>query len=155
MNKREIRWVILLICIDQLTKFIVNLTVELGEEISVLGRFFCISDAQNFATALHIVEGHYLMVIVITMLSLVLLFSYFHHLQADDHLSRKGLVLMMGGLCGNLLDRLFLHYVRDIFVFTVADSSIILNLADLFLWAGLLMVVISHLSAFKHPQDQQ
>lgn len=151
MNKRDIRWVLLLICIDQLTEFIVNLTVELDDEILVLGRFFCITDAQNFGTALHIVEGHTFLVILITALSLLLVFSYFHHVESDDHMSRYGLLCMMGGLCGNLLDRLFLHYVRDIFLVSIADFSMILNLADLFLWIGLILIVSSHLKELRHP----
>lgn len=153
MNKREIRWVFLLVCMDQLTKFIANLTVELGDEIAVLGRFLCITDAQNFGTALHIVEGHYLLVIFITILSLVLVFSYFHHIQSDDKMSRWGLVFMMSGLCGNLLDRLFLHYVRDIFLIAFLDASMILNLADLFLWIGLILVIISHLKTLRGPEN--
>ncbi len=154
MNKREIRWVLLLICVDQLTKFIVNLTVELGDEVPILGHFFCLSDAQNFGTAWNIVEGHGLLVILITVLSLILVYSYFHHLDDDDRMSRYGLLWMMGGLGGNLLDRLFLHYVRDIFLITIAGGSMILNLADLFLWAGLILVVVSHFKAWKASQSQ-
>lgn len=154
MNKKEIKWVLLLICIDQLTKFIVNLSVELGDEIAVLGHFFCITDAQNFGTAFQIVEGHSIMVILITVLSLILVFSYFHHLDSDDRWSRYGLLWMMGGLSGNLLDRLFLHYVRDILLIRIGEASIILNFADLFLWAGLIMVLASHLKAWQTSQSK-
>lgn len=141
MKKHHIKWIFFYICIDQIIKFIINLTIEIGHELPLISNFLYLTDKQNYGTAFHIVEGHMLSVVITTVLSLVLLISFYHHCDEQDTWFIHGILLMLGGLGGNLLDRLFLGYVRDVIGICVFDNHIILNFADIFLWAGLLMIV--------------
>lgn len=155
MKKQHIKWIFFYICIDQLTKFIINLSINLGDEIPLIGNFFYLTDAQNYGTAFQIVEGHTLTVIITTVLSLILLISFYHHTSEGDRLCIFGILMMMGGLCANLLDRLFLHYVRDILGICIFDMHIILNLADIFLWAGLIIIAVTEFKQWRNKQQKQ
>lgn len=158
MKKQHITWVFIYICIDQITKFIANLSIEIGHEFPLLGHFLYLTDAQNYGTAFQIVEGHMISVMITTVLSVVLLISFYHHIDETDKPSIHGILLMLGGLIGNLLDRLFLGYVRDIIGICLFDSHLILNLADIFLWTGLITVAFIELKRLQnknmHKQKQ-
>lgn len=155
MKKQHITWVFIFICIDQITKFIVNLSIEIGQEFPLIGDFLYLTDAQNYGTAFQIVEGHMFSVIITTVLSLVLLISFYHHIDEQDHLCIHSILLMLGGLGGNLLDRLCLGYVRDIIGICVFDTHLILNIADVLLWSGLIMMAVIELKRWYQKNANQ
>lgn len=150
MKKQHIKWILFYICFDQITKFIINLSIEIGHEYPLISDFLYLTDKQNYGTAFHIVEGHMLSVIITTLLSLVLLISFYHHTEEKDTRCIHGILLMLGGLGGNLLDRLFLGYVRDIIGISVFDAHLILNIADILLWAGLIIVVYTVIKQWQN-----
>ncbi len=155
MKKQHITWVFIYIFIDQITKFITNLSIEIGHEFPLFGNFLYLTDAQNYGTAFQIVEGHMLSVIITTVLSLILLISFYHHSDEQDTWCIQGILLMLGGLTGNLLDRLFLGYVRDIIGIYIFDSHLILNLADIFLWFGLIMIALLEFKRWRKKDAEK
>ena len=81
MKKQHIKWILFYICLDQITKFVINLSIGIGHEYPLISDFLYLTDKQNYGTAFHIVEGHMLSVIITTLLSLVLLISFYHHIS--------------------------------------------------------------------------
>lgn len=150
MKKQHIKWILFYIFFDQITKFIINLTIEIGHEYPLISDFLYLTDKQNYGTAFHIVEGHMFSVIITTLLSLVLLISFYHHTEENDIRCIHGILLMLGGLSGNLLDRLFLGYVRDIIGISIFDFHVILNLADILLWIGLIIVAYTIIKQWQN-----
>lgn len=159
MKKKHIEFLLILLSIDQITKYIAFYTISFHDEINVLGDTIYLMNAQNYGTAFGIVEGHMFSVFIITVLSLILLYSFYHHTSEHDHLSIMGIILMMSGLIGNFLDRLFLGFVRDFIGISLFGGDIILNIADLFLWIGLFMIVYSELKDlqenYKRKKDKK
>lgn len=157
MKKTHMKIIMALLCIDQISKFIAGITLPFQEESTSMNHMIYFMNAQNYGTAFGIVEGHMFSVLIITFLSLILLFSYYHHICEDDHLSLNGILLMMSGLLGNLMDRLFLSYVRDFIAISIFDEWIILNIADIFLWVGLGMIILAQIkeNQSKHTKNVQ
>lgn len=149
MKKKHLEFVIALLFIDQLTKFIAAMTLSFKDELPIIGNSLYLMNAQNYGTAFGIVEGHRFTVYLITILSLILLFSFYHHTKKTDHLAVYGILCMMSGLLGNLLDRLFLHYVRDFIGITLFGNGLIMNLADAILWIGLILIVYSEIKEIR------
>lgn len=145
MKKKHIEFLLILLCIDQFTKYIAVHTIALREEVVVLQDIFYFMNAQNYGTAFGIVEGHMFSVSIITILSLVLLYSFYHHTTQEDYFSIAGILLMMSGLMGNFLDRIFLGYVRDFIGVSLLGTDVILNIADLLLWIGLFLIIYSEI----------
>lgn len=159
MKKKHIEFLLILLSIDQITKYIAFYTISFHDEINVLGDTIYLMNAQNYGTAFGIVEGHMFSVFIITVLSLILLYSFYHHTGENDRFSIMGIILMMSGLIGNFLDRLFLGFVRDFIGISLFGGDIILNIADLFLWIGLFMIVYSELKDlqenYKRKKDKK
>lgn len=153
MKRNHVTFITILLCIDQISKFIAGVTLPYQEEITSAPQFFHFMNAQNYGTAFGIVEGHMLSVLIITVLSLVLLFSYYQHVNENDNISVFGIILMMSGLLGNFMDRIFLSYVRDFIAISVFDEMIILNIADLFLWIGLGMIIYAQIKENQNKQN--
>lgn len=52
-----------------------------------------------------------------------------------------GLSILMGGMLGNVIDKLTYGYTIDFIPFSIGHFSVVYNLADVFIWAGSLVVL--------------
>jgi signal peptidase II len=70
-------------------------------------------------------------VVVILVYAFVI---YRHFPSLDTRLNKIALGLILGGTVGNMIDRVWLHYVRDFIdvsiwpVFNIADSSLVVGI---------------------------
>lgn len=120
---------IIVFLFDQLTKFIISNTVALGSSIRVIKNFFFISNIQNTGAGFGLFKGQQTLLVWFSVVMIGLIFYYY-----DKVLEKKSTIvfvaLILGGIFGNLVNRLFLGYVIDFLDFTfwpafnVADSAI-------------------------------
>lgn len=61
-------------------------------------------------------------------------------LPARSYLLKNGLSLMLGGILGNVIDKLTLGYTVDFIPFEFQDLSYVFNIADIFIWFGAIIV---------------
>ena len=119
---------------DQLTKQAVRAHLTYGESHPVIGGFFNLVYVRNDGAAWNILSGHGIVLILISVAVLVLLFVY-RRSFLKDQLSHKILLgLLIGGIAGNLVDRIRFGWVTDFLdfqfgsyhypSFNVADSCI-------------------------------
>ena len=80
------------------------------------------------------------MLSVVSILFIIgfVLFDIFNH--KNDWLYIFGIGLILSGAIGNLVDRLFLGYVRDFI--SIKLFSFVFNLADLFITAGVICFLV-------------
>jgi len=119
---------------DQVTKHVVRSYLGLGESVPVIPGLLDFSYVQNTGAAWGMLRGlnNWLVVLSVAMLLVILTFRRFFITHALLH--RIAMGLMIGGIVGNLIDRLRLGYVVDFIdfhlksshfpAFNVADSSI-------------------------------
>jgi signal peptidase II len=120
--------------LDQLTKQAVRANFVYGESSPVIEGFFNLVYVRNDGAAWNILSGHGIVLILISMAVLVLLVVYrrsFLQEQLSHHIL---LGLMIGGIAGNLVDRIRFGWVTDFLdfqfgsyhypSFNVADSAI-------------------------------
>lgn len=129
-----------LVSLDQLTKTLVVGNFSLGESRDVIKNFFNLTLIHNTGAAFGILanlnpairEPFFL---IIPSLTLVAILYAFHKLRDDEVGSIFGLILIVGGAIGNLIDRMRLGYVVDFLdfhwfsryhfpAFNIADSAI-------------------------------
>ncbi len=126
--------------LDQLTKLWVVTRVSPFDPVEVIEGFFHITHSRNPGAALGLFQGTPVVVfVVLTLLAIGLVASFYRRLEPDDRLSAAALGMIVGGASGNLFDRLFRGEVIDflqfdlgLFVFpdfNVADSSIVVGIA--------------------------
>jgi signal peptidase II len=139
---------VLIAVADQLTKFLVQKFFVLHESLTVIPGFFDLRYIQNTGAAFGRFEGGYIWLSVLSVVMLVLIVIFRKLIMGNGIFDRICLGLICGGIVGNLIDRVRLHYVVDFLdfyfkghhfpAFNVADSSICVGV---FLYAVLQYIV--------------
>ena len=121
--------------LDQLTKKYISANLSLGQSIAVIKNIFHLSLVHNRGVAFGLFNGWQPFFIILT--SLVILYIVVDLCLNSKHygISRRiAFGLILGGACGNLLDRLRLGYIVDFLdfriwpVFNAADSAITIGM---------------------------
>jgi len=134
--------IILIIGLDQLTKFIFNNNLVLNSPNPVLKGFFYLTLVHNRGAAFGILKNQLLLFILSSIFAIILIYFNLKKSKQNNKLSLNNLALglILSGAIGNLIDRLFLGYVIDFLdfcvwpVFNVADSAITVG-AVLLAWS--------------------
>ena len=120
--------------LDQLTKVVVLKSFVLGERREVIQGLFDLRYVQNTGAAWGMLQGlsHWLVALSILMLVVIVVFR--RHFIKSNVWYRLAMGLMIGGIWGNLIDRVRLGYVVDFLdffwklhhfpAFNLADSAI-------------------------------
>ena len=139
---------ILIVALDQLTKFVVNRTVPLHASVTVIPGLVDFTHVRNSGAAfgiLNAVEFPFKSVViaVIATAALVGVGMYAASLAHHQLVARLGLALIIGGAAGNLIDRIAAGSVVDFvdvywhtyhfWAFNVADSAISVGVAIMIL----------------------
>lgn len=125
---------LVILFLDQLTKQAIRANFVYGESHPVIDGFFNLVYVRNDGAAWNILSGHGIILILISFAVLVLLVVY-HRSFLQDQFSHKILFgLMIGGIAGNLIDRIRFGWVTDFLdfefgayhypSFNIADSAI-------------------------------
>lgn len=148
MNKREdiYKVTILIFTLDQLIKYYINKFMELNTSIKVIPNFFEILYVRNKGAAFSILEKYTFLIIIISVIFLVILDRYIKKEKSFNKLSIIALGMIMGGIFGNLMDRIIYHSVIDYLSFTIFNYSFpIFNLADIGITIGVILLIINEL----------
>lgn len=128
-KKREVIIVLLVLALDQLSKFILNANLALNESIPLVKGVFSLTLIHNRGAAFGIFKNQVYIFIFISVIAIALVYSMLKN-NKSDKLYSLSLNLILAGALGNLFDRVFLGYVIDFLdfhiwpVFNIADSAI-------------------------------
>ena len=142
----------LMIVLDQVIKFLVRANIPLGESIPFLPHIMDLTYVQNTGAAFSMLSKH---TWVLTLLSAVIV-AVIAVLVAKGvltgRLGKFSATLIMAGGIGNLIDRLFLKYVTDMFQTTFMNFAVF-NWADCCVTVGAVLLFIYLL--FFYGKDQK
>lgn len=142
MNKKYGILALVLIALDQITKLIVANTMEYGQSISILGRFFELTYVHNTGAAWSMLEGKMGFFYLISIVALAVLGYFFLKTSASEKYTKLGLILMMAGTIGNFIDRLAYQYVIDFLDFVIFGYDFpVFNVADSVLCIGVMFIL--------------
>ncbi len=128
----------LIALLDQVTKYLIRQKLLTGQYVVIPG-FFDLSYVQNTGAAWGIMQGlnNWLVILSVIMLGVLIIFR--RSILQDTTVHRIAAGLMIGGIIGNLIDRVRLGYVIDFLhffwrdhhfpSFNVADSAICIGVA--------------------------
>ena len=127
---------------DRLSKILVSSYLQPGEYITTPGDFFRIALVHNTGAAFGILKGHtsvFAIISAIAVFSITLFLIYEHNRL---FLRDTGLSLILGGVLGNLFDRLRFGYVIDFLDFRVWP---VFNIADSAITIGVFLIALEYL----------
>ena len=128
--------------LDFVCKFIITHILSFNDSIMVIKNFFYISLVKNTGGAFSIFMGSTFLLIVISFLILLGIFTYIYKNNIRNRVSLMGFGLLIGGAMGNLFDRIFYGYVIDYLDFKIFGYGYpIFNLADSFVVIGAIILL--------------
>lgn len=137
--------VILILLIDQVSKLVVSSKLSLSQSIPIIKNILHITFVKNTGAAFGLFKDNIFFFIAVSVIAIVtigamLLKAIKNDKFYDNFLFNFGLVLIMSGALGNLIDRISLRYVIDFIDVRVWP---VFNFADTFITIGTALLIIS------------
>jgi len=137
---------VLIVVLDQVTKYIVTLNLAYYEFIPVLP-VFNLTHVHNYGAAFSFLSGaggwQRWFFAILALVASILMISWLKYTSRNQHLLCVSLVLILGGALGNLIDRLVFGYVIDFLDFYWSDYHFpAFNVADVSITFGAFFMVI-------------
>lgn len=131
MKKISILSLIIFI-IDQVFKLIIGFSIELNTSFVVIKNFFNISNVHNYGAAFSILYGNRVFLILVSLIALFLVYYFLIKNKDLSKIETAIYSLLIGGILGNLFDRIVYGYVVDFFDFRVFGYDFpVFNIADI------------------------
>lgn len=124
---------LVIVLIDQLTKFLIRQNFRLNESIPIIKNFLHITYVTNTGSAFSLFRGFNLIFILFSVIVIAAIFYFIKQIKNNEKLLQFCMGLLLGGTTGNLIDRLFYGAVTDFInfriwpVFNVADSAVTIS----------------------------
>jgi len=132
----------LIFAIDQITKIIVRMTMNLHESINVFGDFIRLTYVENSGMAFGISFGYMNLITILSVILTGIAVGYLVVIRNEKNMQPYGIALIVGGAFGNLIDRIFRGGVTDFidvgipnyfsdrwWIFNVSDTAITIGIA--------------------------
>jgi len=143
MSKKVYFISIIIFLIDQISKSIISTYLKLNESISVIQDFFYIRYINNYGASWGILENNRTLLVIISLVAIIILLRYMYSFKKTK-LNIYGFGFLLGGILGNLSDRLLFGYVKDFLDFIIFNYDYpVFNIADIFIVLGVFMLIIS------------
>jgi signal peptidase II len=138
--------------IDQVTKYQVCLKFYPGESVPVIPGFFNLAYVRNTGAAWGMLGGLNGWLALFSVVILLGMIVFRRSFLSDVLIHRLALALMIGGIIGNLADRLRLQYVVDFLDFHWRIHHFpAFNVADAAICIGVGLYVLSTFVVPSHP----
>lgn len=132
---------VILIIIDQLTKYFTVQNIDLYEVVEFIPNVVSLTYIRNTGAAFSILEGQMWFFYIVTVVVAAGLIYYMYTEARENKILGFLLSLILAGAIGNFIDRLFLQYVVDMIKLEFIDFAIF-NVADSYLTVGVILLLI-------------
>ena len=133
---------LIVIIIDRILKVLVTNNFALNVRNKIIDGFFYITNCHNEGAAFSLFSGNVLFLIFITLIVLFLIYRTIN----KENVNKIGVLaygLLLGGILGNLYDRIFYGYVIDYLDFVIFKFNFaIFNLADAAIVVGAILLIV-------------
>lgn len=131
----------LLIGIDQVSKvWALNHLKDVGS-ISIIENIFHFTYVENRGAAFGLFPNNQIIFVVVALLASIFGLYYLHKNNNISIIGKSGIILIISGAIGNLIDRVRLGFVVDYFDFRFIWEYVF-NVADVFVVIGTILLCI-------------
>ncbi|MFH0066696.1 signal peptidase II [Peribacillus sp. NPDC056705] len=146
---------LLVIALDQLTKWMIVKKMEYGESIEIIENLLYITSHRNRGAAWGILQGQMWFFYIITIAVIIGLVYYIQKMAKGSILIGVALALMLGGAIGNFIDRVARQEVVDfVHAYIFSYSFPVFNVADAALSIGVGLLVIHMFLEEKNAKEK-
>lgn len=129
--------------IDQVIKNVLVFNFDFGDEVVLIDNFFSITMLKNTGAAFSLFDSNTIFLILVSIFALNLI--YFFLIRGKDLSNFEKIVLgvLIGGIMGNLIDRVIHGYVIDYLDFNLFGFNYpVFNFADISIVVSIVLIII-------------
>lgn len=131
-----------IVAADQITKALVVARIALYADVPFLPGILQLTYVQNNGAAFSSFSGQqWLFALIFLVFTGLILWEYFHKKAGFTPFERWCIAAVYGGGLANMIDRIRLGYVVDMFETTFVDFPVF-NVADCFITCGCILVMV-------------
>ncbi|NMB38987.1 MAG: signal peptidase II [Firmicutes bacterium] len=129
--------ILLIIVVDQLSKFLVSSNFTQGDSVRIFPYLY-ITYVRNVGAAFGLLANYRWLFVVLGILAVALVWYFRNTIKQQSKFVRWGITLAIGGTIGNLIDRIRIGAVIDFIdtpifpIFNAADMTIVAGVVLLF-----------------------
>ena len=129
--------VLLIIILDQISKLIVMNNLILGKELEVIPNLFSLFYVTNTGAAFSSLKDQTTLLIIASVFCISLVATIIYKEKLENKWKLISLSLLMGGMIGNLIDRIIYKEVIDFLSITIFSYKFpVFNIADICITCG-------------------
>ncbi len=145
----------IVIMVDLILKFIVSAKLVENDIIKVIPNFFSIYYLKNTGAAFSILQDSTVFLVILSALILLVLNNYIDKEKDLNRISEISLGMVIGGIFGNMIDRIINHSVTDFISFRIFNYNFpVFNIADIGITVGVFLLLISVLKDCRKEKKQ-
>ena len=146
MKKRLLIFTTLFLALDQILKVVIRHFISYGTSLKVINNFFYNSNVHNDGAAFSSFSGNTVFLIGMTLFSLVIVYYCFVKDKSLKSVEVFFIGMLLGGILGNLVDRVIFQYVTDYLEFIIFGYHFpIFNFADICIVVSVITLLILNL----------
>ncbi len=149
---KKLFWIALItVVLDQIIKNVLLFFMTYGSSITVINGFFNITLIGNTGAAFSILSSNTILLIVISIVVLnVIYFCLIRNKNLSDF-EQVSYGLLIGGIMGNLIDRIIHMQVIDYLDFTFGSFNFpVFNLADIVIVVSMVLIAVQIIKGEKN-----
>ncbi|MCX7904360.1 MAG: signal peptidase II [Caloramator sp.] len=141
----QIIYIILLVIIDHITKYIAKMKLSSGKFVPLIDGFLELIYVENRGAAFGIFKNKKFFLVGITTFVVLGMIYYLLKTTNLNKWERISLIFIISGAVGNLIDRIFRGYVVDFIHFYIKDifDWPVFNIADILVVVGAIILAFS------------
>lgn len=147
--KQIVKYSFILILIDQ----IIKISISNISNITIIKNFFNLTYVENTGAAFSILQSKRILLIIVAFVAIFLLY---HYLIKNKDLKKIEILiysLLIGGIIGNLIDRIVYGYVIDYLEFIILNHYMpIFNFADICIVIGTILFLYETIKEDKNAR---
>lgn len=151
--KNTIIFLIVIVCFlfDLLTKQIANNILGVYEKNEIINDFFYLTLCYNTGGAWSIFSGNVWLLVIISLFALA--FIIYSMIKSKSNFYKYSSAIFVGGLVGNLFDRIAYGKVIDFLDFIIFGYDFpVFNIADCFICIGVVLMLVA---VIKEENDER
>ena len=134
---------IICICIDQLSKIIISNVLKLNSCKEIISNFYYMCNAHNDGAAWSILSGSRYFLILVPFIVIPIIYYFFIRNKKIGIIETISYGMLIGGIIGNLIDRIIYGYVIDFFDFIIFGYDFpIFNIADTCIVISIILIIL-------------
>ncbi len=149
--KRIILPIIVCVLIDRIIKIICINHLDIGESIRVINNIFSITLVTNTGAAFSILSSSTLFLTILSIIVIGIIYFFFIKGQNLSNVMQIIYGILLGGIIGNLIDRIIYGWVIDYLNFNIFGYSFpVFNFADMCIVISIIIIIIEILKGDKN-----